>query len=272
MVLSAIKFIDTTGTILGFKNIDGKPRVSITPYLYDIAEGNVAGYTQWTKNGYNSALSSTEEDLWAVGGTYVFPTVEQQMEVVSSSADDTSAGTGARTVQIYYLDSNFNEYNEIVTLNGVTAVPTVATNIYRINNFRVKTVGTGGQNAGDIDIRALADTPIYGRISATLNRAINCIYTVPKSKTLYIFNILFSAGSNIANRPVRFLTKAKYDNISMSRLDFFMPYTNVIVTDGSVDIPIESPTKFIEGVDIKVSAVCPDGASYGAVAIRGWLE
>ena len=46
----------------------------------------------------------------------------------------------------------------------------------------------------------------------------------------------------------------------------------IICSDDSVDVPIETPTRFPEGVDIKVNAISPDGASYGAIAIRGWLE
>jgi hypothetical protein len=270
----AIKWEDTTGASNAFKNVDGKPRFSSTGYLYDIAEGNVTGHTVWTKNGYNGALSASMEDLWAVGGEYVFPATQQQMEVVSSSTDDDSAGTGARTVYISYLDNTFTEHEETLTLDGTTPVATTATNIYRVNTFRVATTGTGLQNAGNIDIRSLdvGEVPIYSRIATGINRAINIIYTVPKDKCLFIYNIFISAGGNVANRPVRFITKATYDNISASLIGFFMPYTNAIITDGSCDIPIEAPTKFCAGTDIKVSAISPDGATYGAVTLRGWLE
>lgn len=252
--------------------IDDSIYVINKSYLQSIAEREVPNHEPWTKNGYNATLSATEQTLWAVGGDYVFPATAQQMEVVSSSANDASAGTGARTVEVFYLTNTFVEKSEIITLNGVTPVATVGTDIYRINNFRVKTTGTGLANAGDIDIRALADTPIYSRISTGINRAINCLYTVPTGKYLYVFNLLFGAASNVANRPVRFITKANYDNISGTAISFFMPYTNVVVCDNSVDVPIEIPTRFPEGVDIKVNAISPDGASYGSVAMRGWLE
>lgn len=269
---SILKVTNSDGSVSEVPNIDKKLRVSSESYLYDISEGNIPGYTPWIKNGYNGGLSAVEQSLWAVGGDYVFPTAEMQMEVVSSSANDTAAGSGARTVYISYLDSNFVEKTETVTLNGLTAVPTTATDIYRVNNFRVATVGATGYNEGNIDVRHLTDTPVYSRIATSTNRAINCIYTIPKDKCLYIYNILFSAASNVANRPVRFITKAKYDNISFSAVDFFMPYTNVVINDGSVDVPIELPTKFCEGIDIKVNAISPDGATYGAVTLRGWLE
>ena len=266
------KFVDENGVAYGVKHIDNKPRISSMPYLYDIAELNVVNHVAWTKNGYNGTLSSTEQTLWAVGGDYIFPTAQMQMEVVSSSASDTSAGTGARTVEVFYLDNTLAECSEIITLNGVTPVATTATNIYRINAFRVKTTGAGLQNAGNIDIRNLTDTHIYSRIAAGVNRALNCVYTVPANKTLYVVNLFFSGGANVANRPIRVLTKGTYDTASNSLTAFFMPYTNAVIVDGSVDMPLEVPSRFPAGTDIKINAISPDGASYGAVIARGWLE
>lgn len=241
-------------------------------YLLSIAEWDIPDHDSFIKNWYNAALSTAEETLRAVWWDYVFPTAEMGMEIVSSSADDAEEWTWAQTVIITYLDSTFTEKTETVTLNGTTPVPTVADDIYRINNFRVVSAWSWGKNAWDIDIRHLTDTPIYSRIATGINRALNCVYTVPKDHCLYIYNVLFSSGANVANRPVRFITKATYDNINKIRTNFFIPYTNVIIVDGTCDVPIEIPTKYCEWVDIKVNAISPDGASYAAVTIRWWLE
>lgn len=253
-------------------HIDSKPRVSSMPYLYDIAEGLVPNHTLWVKNGYNGTLSASEQDLWAVGGLWVGPTSAMQLEVVSSSANDTSAGSGARTVEIFYLDVSFNEKTEILTLNGTTPVATTATDIYRVNTFRVKTVGATGWNEGNIDIRHLSDTPIYSRIATGINRAFTCVFTVPINKILYVANLFFSSASNVANKPVRFISKGTYDNASGSTISFFMPYSNAIVCDGSIDMQLELPSRFPTGTDLRITAISPDGASYGAVIARGWLE
>lgn len=253
-------------------HIDSKPRVSCMPYLYDISEGNVTNHYPWVKNGYNGALSSLEQDMWAVGGLWIAPTSAMQMEILSSSANDTSTGSGARTVEIFYLDGSLVENVEIVTLNGTTPVSTTATDIFRVNTFRVKTVGATGYNEGNIDIRHLSDTPIYSRIATGINRALTCVYTVPAGKVLYVVNLFFSASSNVANRPVRFISKGTYDTASGSLISFYMPYTNAIVCDGSVDMPLEIPSKFPAGTTLRITAISPDGASYGAVVARGWLE
>ena len=88
---SYFKLSDENGTAYGVKHVSNKPRVSSMPYLYDIAEGNVSGHTAWSKVGYNSAITTSEEDIWSAGGTYVFPTAADGWDVVSSSTKD--AGT-----------------------------------------------------------------------------------------------------------------------------------------------------------------------------------
>lgn len=91
---AATQLTDEEGAAYGVKHVNNKPRVSSMPYLYDIAEGNVAGHVPWIRIGYNPALT-TEEDIWSAGGSYVFPTAATgQMEVVSSlSTADVDIGT-----------------------------------------------------------------------------------------------------------------------------------------------------------------------------------
>lgn len=73
--------------------------------------------------------------------------------VVSSSAHDSSAGTGARTIKITYLDQTVAGPNtETVTLNGTTAVNLVNANHCFIEKIEVVTVGTGAVNAGTISL------------------------------------------------------------------------------------------------------------------------
>lgn len=79
-----VRLLDESGIAYGVPEVNGKPRVSSTPYLYDIAEGNVAGHSAWSVFGYTPAVGLTESDLWSAGGVYVFPAAAQQIEIVSS--------------------------------------------------------------------------------------------------------------------------------------------------------------------------------------------
>jgi len=80
-------------------------------------------------------------------------TTNAQRSISSSNANDTSAGTGARTVKITYLDATgAGPFTETVTLNGTTPVNTVATDICYIESIEVLTVGSGNSNAGTITL------------------------------------------------------------------------------------------------------------------------
>jgi hypothetical protein len=113
----AIKWEDTTGASNQFKNADGKPRISSTDYLQDIAEGNVTGHTVWSKIGYCPSLTpGVNTDVWPYCATqpvYLFPTVAQGMEVLSSNAADTGTSifsgtsTGGTTTTLIDTGKNF---------------------------------------------------------------------------------------------------------------------------------------------------------------------
>lgn len=99
-----VQFIDENGSPYGIKQINNKPRFSSMPYLYDIVEGNIENHISFSKLGYTSTLTAgVNTDIWSYAPTqpvYLFPTVAQQMEVVSSNNTDdigTSIKTGIST-------------------------------------------------------------------------------------------------------------------------------------------------------------------------------
>ena len=107
--------------------------------------------------GLNSGLISlgggTAGSLNAIRATpYTEQSVNAQRSVKSSSASDTALGVGARTIRINYLTSAGIALSEIVTLNGTTAVNTVAVNICYIEKITVVTAGTSLRNVGTITL------------------------------------------------------------------------------------------------------------------------
>jgi hypothetical protein len=85
--------------------------------------------------------------------TYTEPAAAAQRSIASASANDTAAGTGARTVRIAYFDNSGNgPLFETVTLNGTTTVNTVATDIRFIESMEVITAGSLLANAGIITL------------------------------------------------------------------------------------------------------------------------
>jgi hypothetical protein len=357
-MLAGIKFIDTLGNVFGFKTADGKPRVSATPYLHDIAEGNVSGHVPWSKIGYATiATANVNTDVWSYSATqpvYLFPTVAMGMEVLSSnntddigtvihsgnstggsittlistgenfltttavgdcvildnsgtspeygyitaidsntqitcsggfsrggsgasraySIIDLSANAGANAVEIVYLDGTYAEKREIVILNGTTEVPTVNTNLFRVNSFRVISAGVNKIPTGNIRLRNTADTPVYSYIGAGFNRARNAMYTVPLGKTLYVveWHGGFGTTGKASNEYARITTRANIDPTTGFMTDgLFYPFTDIVSSGDNVIMPLPLPTKLLQKTDIKVSAIASDTGVIITV-LRGWLE
>lgn len=86
--------------------------------------------------------------------TYTEPASGAQRSIVSTSANDSSAGTGARTVRITYFTSGMvGPLTENKTMNGTAAVNTTATNIWYIESIEVLTAGSLNANAGTINLK-----------------------------------------------------------------------------------------------------------------------
>ena len=120
------------------------------PFNLQVSRGQVTMHASVIVFGYNPDVDTSEESVWPDGGTVPHPTVASVLKISSSSTDDTSAGTGARTVAIVGLDGNYNEVSESVILDGQTPVNTGNSYLY-VNQFYVTTVGSGGVNAGNIN-------------------------------------------------------------------------------------------------------------------------
>ena len=59
-------------------------RIIVRPYMYAIAEGDIPNHSLIRKIGWQSAVSTSEIDLWGVVAAYVPPSAPMQMSVRSS--------------------------------------------------------------------------------------------------------------------------------------------------------------------------------------------
>jgi hypothetical protein len=92
------------------------------PFELQISRGQVGWHEPVHKFGFNAAVGTGLETVWAEGGLYSYLGTASTLYISSSSTDDTGAGTGARTVTVSGLDNNFDEKIETVTLNGQAGV------------------------------------------------------------------------------------------------------------------------------------------------------
>lgn len=140
------------------------------------------------KIAYNPDIDTgtLPEDVWSGGGLYTgFPSGAEKFEVFSSSANDTAAGSGARTISITGLDSNWDEITETVTMNGVTGVQTTNT-FRRFTRALLLTSSTDNSafNAGNITIRhAVTTANVFANMLAGTGATQEGCFTVPAGYT-----------------------------------------------------------------------------------------
>jgi len=182
------------------------------PFELQVARGQIQAHSLVTIAGYNSDVDTAWEMITPVGNLS-YPAAALQMTVSSADADDTSAGTGARTVLITGLDANYAVISETVTMNGQTAV-TTTNSFLRINAMLVTTAGTSLANEGIIYIGTGTVTSgvpatIYNVIAAGFNNATSSQYTVPAGYTGYLavarIGLAQDAGTTLITARTRFV-------------------------------------------------------------------
>jgi hypothetical protein len=203
--------------------------------------------------GYNADVDTAEESVWPDGGTVPHPTVASVLQISSSSANDTSAGTGARTVAIVGVDGDYNVVSETVTLNGQTAVNTTNSYLY-VNEFYVTSVGSGGVNAGNINagtgtVTAGVPAVLYDIIATGFNNRTTAHYCVPAGYTGYMMQGLFSAGQASGSTAVTgFLKQHGPDGV-------LRVGAVAAVNNGTADYLFEFPYRIPEKNCVGASAV-----------------
>lgn len=125
--------------------------------VYEVMKGRYSGETIVSLYGRRASVASGD-DIWPSGGNYTgFPTTTaENLMVVSTDANDTVAGTGARVARVYYYDENKDmfdtneEYKIIdVPLNGTTPVNTGIL-VSRVWRVLIIASGTSNTNLGTI--------------------------------------------------------------------------------------------------------------------------
>lgn len=153
------------------------------------ARGLIPGHATFEKFGIipNILMASVPEDIWNGGGEYTgFPTgVVETIDVLSSDAADTLAGTGLRSIRLFGQLAGI-EQTEDVNLNGVTPVTTTK-QWDRMGRIRGLTVGSNKFNAGLITARHTTTVSnVFAIMPIGTNRTQIAAGTVPANKTLFL--------------------------------------------------------------------------------------
>lgn len=187
---------------------DDELLITTNPFL-ETSRGAISGYSGVDKFGRNPDVDTGAfEDIWDGGATWVAPTAPRVHNLTSTDGDDTSAGDGARTVQVYGLDSDGLLQNEIVTMAG-TAIAATDGTYSMIHRMVVRTAGTIAQNVGTVLATAVTDATVTAQISPEQNQTLMAIYQIPSDKTGYLMSWYSSMNRSVTTGAanVRLLVK-----------------------------------------------------------------
>lgn len=220
-------------------------------YLEDegikVARDMVKG-TTWLHRSFYDSVSGTEQTVWVVGGIYQYPNTANTLTVVSSSTSDTIAGTGARTLTIEGLDSNYDIISETLTMNGTTNVVTTKTYL-RLYRATVLTAGSNETNVGNITITHNGIANALGRIAENAGQTQISVYTIPRGKTGYLVQLDLTSSKNTDGRAT---VRTRLNGVSRIRHSAFL-------FGGNYQSTLPYPTVLPQFTDIEIRSIALTG-------------
>jgi hypothetical protein len=185
--------------IPGWQGTSGLP----AEFYTEIAKGNVPGHSIVHKFGHANVATTMVPVCNSL--VYQTPTTAIALEVVSSDADDTSAGAGARTIYIEGLGIDGEPILQEVALNGLTAV-SIPTPLWRLTRWYVLTSGVyatplGGSHQGTLTIRVASAGATWSVIDLTPfphGQSEIGWFTVPNNHRAYIVSMGITVDSTKA--------------------------------------------------------------------------
>lgn len=199
----------------------------------------------------NMTAGGTSEILVS-SRAYVEQSSQAQRSVQSTSANDTNGGSGAQSVRVTYLDSNYTLKTEDLLLNGTTKVNTIATDIRFIERFEV-IKGTACVGAVKLMDGTGGGAVEFCGISAGTTEAFFCHHYVPAgySATLTKWGAVVDLNCNFKLKG-----QARFDG---NLVDTVVDLDNLtglgILTAGRLSFERNTYIRFGEKTYIRVTAV-----------------
>jgi hypothetical protein len=231
---------------MGFKNYIWDEQFNL-----NVARGKVRGAKVINIFGFNAATTTNMRALWELADTtdYVFPTSAVNMTVTSDAADD------GKTMIIFGLDANYEEIQELVTLNNATP-PVTTLAFFRINNV----VMISATNTANVSVTNGGVT--YARIDAGRSTNQASIYTVPAGCEFYLYRIDAFMNDASAAKPGLFRNRVSFPNGRVLRVAD-TPYLN------QMNIKRDFPFRYEEKTDIQLQVRTLSGTTYAGVFGEG---
>lgn len=209
----------------------------------EVARGRVTGISAVNKFGRcDNVDNGSDSDIWDGANTtdteskiWVAPTAARIHQIASSSANDTAAGTGARTIKLYGLTSwDAKEVSETIIMNGTSDVPTANAYVI-IHRIKVETFGSAGPNVGIITATADTNATVTAKIMAGAGQTQMAIYGVPSGQTAYCTHYYASAikAATALSVEIKLLCNVQPDN---ELVGFLTKHTLGAATEGTSNL------------------------------------
>jgi len=231
---------------MGFKNYQWDEQFNL-----NVARGKARGAKVINIFGFNADTGTDMRALWELADStdYVFPTSAVNMTVTSAAGDD------GKTMKIFGLDANYEEIEELVTLNNATP-PVTTLAFLRINNV----VMISATNTANVTIANGGVT--YARVDAGRSTNQASIYTVPAGCQFYLYRIDAFMNDASAAKPGLFRNQVSFPNGRVLRVAD-TPYLN------QMNIKRDFPFKYDEKTDIQLQVRTLSGSTYAGVFGEG---
>lgn len=244
---------------------------SIAERFADISRGLVNGSEPFGGYGERTTAGAvTNGVIWPDGAYNVPPAAGVQMSFVSTSAQDGVGGTGIRTLHVHYLDANLDPQVADITLNGLTPVLSVVTNIRFIQCMHLETYGSDKAAAGTIT--ATNGGTVYSQINTGDVRCSSSARMVPRGMRCMVQAFAGGSASGAAAASTVVRIAATYiDGHNYTQDAVFIPYGSAAAQDGSSTLGVSVPLAFPEGVIVGM-IFSTDKAATVVGTWFGWLE
>ena len=104
-----------------------------------------------------------------------------------------TAGTGARSVKIFYVDSNYDEQTVVFAMPATTGLHAVGVTGLAVHRVEVVSSGTLFKNDAGIFITNSVGSDLFAHIPPGANLSHGCYFLVPRNKQLILTDINISA-------------------------------------------------------------------------------
>jgi hypothetical protein len=244
---------------------------TILDFAVESARGALAKQTVLRKFGRNPSVGASTVTISLTAGTTPYmPTAATKVTVTSADANDTAAGSGARSIIIFGLDATFNEISETIATNGATTGDSVNSYL-RIYRAYVVDCGTyGGSNAGIMTVQATGvGGTVFVTIAAGLGQTQGTHFCTSYNKSFYLIDVHITVSA-LKSCDLQLVQRQEADDVTA-------PYRAVRVVNtydgvaGGIDFTLETAQVFPPKTDIWFTGNAGAGGASVSIEYAGIL-